>query len=80
MNEIDVDILAIAESKLDDSFPSEQFSIPNYKLHRQDKDNHGGGIMIYVNGCIPHRLIKDHTRVYMGIEFMTLEISVKSSK
>ena len=80
MNEIGVDILAIAESKLDDSFPSEQFSIPNYKLHRQDRDSHGGGIMIYVNGCIPHRLIKDHTGVYMGIEFMTLEISVKSSK
>ena len=80
MNEIGADILAIAESKLDDSFPSEQFSTPNYKLHRQDRDSHGGGIMIYVNGCIPHRLIKDHTGVYMGIEFMTLEISVKSSK
>ena len=80
MNEIGVDILAIAESKLDDLSPSEQFSIPNYKLHRQDRDSHGGGIMIYVNGCIPHQLIKDHTGVYMGIEFMTLEISVKSSK
>ena len=80
MNEIGVDILAIAKSKLHDSFPSEQFSIPIYKLHRQDRDSHGDGIMIYVNGCIPHRLIKDHTGVYMGIEFMTLEISVKSSK
>ena len=36
--------------------------------------------MIYVNNCIPHRLLKDHTGVYMSTEFMTIEISVKSSK
>ena len=41
LNEFCVDILAIAESKLDDSFPSEQFSIRNYKLHRQDRHGHG---------------------------------------
>ena len=64
MNDFGVDILAIAESKLDDSFPSEQFNVCNYKFHRQDRDSHGGGIMIYVNNCIPHRLLKDHTGVY----------------
>ena len=41
MNYFGVDILAIAESKLDDSFPSEQFNVCNYKLHRQDRDSHG---------------------------------------
>ena len=30
--ELHIDILAITESKLDDSFPSEQFNICNYKL------------------------------------------------
>ena len=68
ITEFQVDILAIAESKLDDSFPSQQFNISNYKLHRQDRANHVGGIMIYINDCIPHRLLKDHTVVHMGVE------------
>ena len=41
MNDFGVDTLAIAESKLDDSFPSEQFNACNYKLYRQDRDSHG---------------------------------------
>ena len=36
--------------------------------------------MIYVKDCIPHRLIKEHTGIHMGIEFMTIELSVKSKK
>ena len=60
ITEFQVDILAIAESKLDDSFPLQQFNISNYKLHRQDRDSRGGGIMIYINDCIPHRLLKDY--------------------
>ena len=78
--ELHIDILAITESKLDDSFLSEQFNTCNYKLYRQDRNSHGGGIMIYVNDCIPHRLIKDHTGVHLGVEFMTIEVSVKSNK
>ena len=75
-----VDILAIAESKLDDSFPSQQFNISNYKLHRRGRDSRRGGIMIYINDGIPHRMLKDYTGVHMGVEFMTIELSVKSSK
>ena len=81
ITEFQVDILAIAESKLDDSFPSQQFNICNHKLHRQDRDSRGApGIMIYINDGIPHRLLKDCTGVHMGVEFMTIELSVKSSK
>ena len=78
--ECKVDILAIAETKLDDSFHSAQFNMCNYKLYRQDRNSHGGGIMIYVKDCIPHRLIKEHTGIHMGVEFMTIELSVKSNK
>ena len=48
-----VDIVAIAETKIDDSFPSDQFHMPNYKLYRQDRNCHGGGIMVYINDSIP---------------------------
>ena len=74
------DILAIAETKIDDSFPHSQFHVPNYKLHRQDRNSHGGGIMIYVNDSIPHRLLKEHSGEFEGIDFLTLEITVKSYK
>ena len=36
--------------------------------------------MIDVNNCIPHRLLKKHTGVYMSTEFMTIGVSVISSK
>ena len=80
LTECKVDILAIAESKLDDSFPSEQFNTCNLKLYRRDRNSRGGGIMIYVKDCIPHRLIKEHTGLHMGVEFMIIELSVKSNK
>ena len=80
ITECKVDIFAIAESKLDDSFPSEQFNVCNYKLYRRDRNSHSGGIMIYVIDCLPNRLIKEHTGIHMGVEFMTIESSVKSNK
>ena len=78
--DLDIDILGIAETKIDQSFPSAQFSVQNYKLYRQDRDDRGGGIMVYINDSIPHRLVKEYTGVYMGIDYMTIEISVKSYK
>ena len=43
-----VDILAIAETKIDHSFPHDQFHMPNYKLYRQDRNCHGGGGSCYI--------------------------------
>ena len=78
--DLDIDILGIAETIINQSFPSAQFSVQNYKLYRQDRDDRGGGIMVYINDSIPHRLVKEYTGVYMGIDYMTIEISVKSYK
>lgn len=75
-----VDILAIGETKIDDSFPNEQFYVQNYRLHRQDRNGRGGGIMLYVNDSIPHRIVKEHTGITKDIEHMTIEISMKSKK
>ena len=75
-----VDVLAISETKLDDSFPRAQFQVPNYRLHRQDRNERGGGIMIYIKDSIPHRILKEHTGVVEGIEYMSIELSMKSRK
>ena len=37
-----VDICFLSETKLDETFPSQQFKINNYKLFRRDRDKHGG--------------------------------------
>ena len=50
-----VDIFAISESKLDESFPLSQFSVTDFSNHRKDRNRHGGGLMIYVRSDILHR-------------------------
>ena len=49
-----IDILVITESKLDESFPTQQFVIEDFSLpYRYDRN--GGGVMIYVREDIPCR-------------------------
>ena len=48
-----VDLLFIAEIKLDQSFNDNLFQNDGYKLFRQDRNCHGGGIMAQVNIDFP---------------------------
>ena len=44
-----VDVLAISETKLDDSFPAGQFKIPGYTSpFRLDRNQNGDGILVFV--------------------------------
>ena len=44
-----LDILIIQETKLDSSFPDDQFVINGYKKpYRLDRNRHGGGVMVYI--------------------------------
>ena len=54
-----VDILIITETKLDDSFPIDQFIISGYsKPYRLDRNRNGGGIIIiYIREDIPSKQI-----------------------
>ena len=58
LKETPVDILGIAETKLDDSFPNAQFSIDGYRTFRKDRNQHGGGLLVHVRSDIPCRQIK----------------------
>ena len=43
------DYFVFAETKIDQSFPSAQFSIDNYEIrNRKDRDKNGGGLIEYV--------------------------------
>ena len=49
-----VDILLITETKLDSSFPENQFLIPGFsKPFRKDRNRHGGGLLLYIREDIP---------------------------
>ncbi len=48
-----LDVLIIQETKIDDSFPDNQFYVNMYKLYRQDFRNNEGGIMMYIRNDIP---------------------------
>ena len=46
---LSLDYLVLSETKLDDSFPSAQFNLPNYEIRaRRDRDKNGGGLIEFV--------------------------------
>ena len=73
------DILLISETKLDSSFPVNQFLIdgfsPPYWL---DRHANGGGIMLYVREDIPSKLLPNNQD--SEIENIFVEINLRSKK
>ena len=75
-----LDILIITESKLDDTFPLNQFLIEGYSPpFRCDRNINGGGVIIYVREDIPSRELKDHPPT-INFEGIFFEINLKKSK
>ena len=56
-----VDILPIAETKLDYSFPNAQFLIPNFhQPFRLDINRNSGGLLVFVRSSIPARMLSNY--------------------
>ena len=49
----------LSETKIDESFPNQQFNISNYKTFRRDRNKHGEGLLFYINENISCKLIID---------------------
>ena len=67
------------ETKVDKSFPNQQFKINGYKLFRKDRDKFGGGLMFYVNEQIPSK-VPSLESIPMDIELILLEFTVKNQR
>ena len=52
MDEEDINILAINETKLDNETTNEIISLDNFGLMRKDRNRHGDGVAIYIRGDI----------------------------
>ena len=75
-----VDILVITETKLDNSFPTEQLLMDGYhEPYRKDRDIHGGGVLIYVKENILSKELDKHN-FPSDIEGMFIEINFRSCK
>jgi len=75
-----IDILVITETKLDASFPCNQFFIPGYCIpFRFDRSSFGGGVIIYVREDIP---CKKLTKFILpdDIEGIFIEINLRKVK
>ena len=67
----------ISETKIDDSFPTEQFLIPTFsEPHRLDRNENGGGLLLYVKEDIPSKVVKKET----SYEGMFIEIIINKQK
>ena len=56
---VNVDMLMISETKLDESFPVSQFLMPGFENPIPfDRSSSGGGIMLYIREGIPFILLK----------------------
>ena len=42
-------MLALSETKIDESFLNQQFNISNYKTLPSDINKHGGGLLFYIS-------------------------------
>ena len=65
-------IFLISESKLDASFPNNQFKINGYKCFRCDRNKYGGGLMFYIGEGIPCKILTNQT-VSSNVEMISLE-------
>ncbi len=73
------DCIVISETKLDDSFSTEQFSIPGYKTpYHADRDAHGGGLLVYIKQSIKSKRTESFEE--NGIENIVFESNLRKVK
>ena len=51
-----VDILLTSETKIDSSFPTAQFHIDGYIIYRRDRNENGGGLLLYIRDMMLRQL------------------------
>ena len=57
------DVFLVSESRLDNTFPSNQFRINGYKIFRLDRNRFGGGLILYINENIPCKPLQEHVHL-----------------
>ena len=75
-----IDVLLISETKLDDTFPLNQFILEGFTPpYRIDRTAHGGGLMLFFREDIPSKLLPN-INLSCNIENIFVEINLRSKK
>ena len=75
-----IDLLLITESKLDDTFPSDQFNIEGFSRPiRLDRNRNGGGLIIFVREGLTCKELKPR-KLYPELECTFLELRIRQCK
>ena len=81
LNENTIDVLFISETKIDQSFTTAQFNIPNFRCLRSDRNAHGGGILVYIRSDLAFRRRDDIEGQVLGpVESLIVEFVVRQEK
>ena len=77
---VDVLVITITETKLNDTFPTSQFLVTGFSVpHRLDRNRNRGGIMIFILDDIPSRVLTKHVFVD-DIEGLFIELNFRKVK
>ena len=75
---VNVDVLVISATKLDDSFPAGQFKIPGFASpFRLDRNQNGGWIIVFVREDIPVKYLSSEDK---PIEAFFFELNFRKRK
>ena len=75
-----IDILCIAETKLDESFPSNQLILVDYQLpYRLDITDNKSGLMIFFKSHIPSRRLNGF-KIPSNIQIIPFEMNLRKEK
>jgi hypothetical protein len=69
----------ISETKIDESFPANQFALNGYTPYRLDRSGNGGGILLYIRADIPSKLINKVT-LDVSYEGFFVELNIMKKK
>lgn len=70
-----IHVAFISETKIDSSYPNEQFNIDGFTVYRKDRSKGGGGIMVFVANTLQCKRLK-FDRKYTTLEPIALEIKI----
>ena len=74
-----LDILAINESKINESVSDDEISVSGFHLIRKDRNRHGGGVLMYIRKTIPFSERND-LQTACSLEMLCVEISRPCSR
>ena len=67
-----MDVLAINESKIDESISDNEVKISGYVACRKDRNRYGGGVLLYVRNCFSFRMRNEF--ISKQLEMVCIEI------